>query len=155
MEVVVIRRELDVVVAEFRSSLKQLVEEGYWFGISITKEFPHASCDDSSLLLAAYLSEQGYPGAVRVHGRNGGRKSELGSHVWLDLSGTLIDITGSQFEDYDQPEILIAQSDPFLSTFKPERERRIADFRETDHLPKYHFYQAYDAICARIGSLKG
>lgn len=149
------QRELGVVVAEFRSALKQLVEEGYWFGISITKEFPHASCDDSSLLLAAYLSEQGYEGALRVHGQHGGKKRELDSHVWLELNGTLIDITGSQFEDYDQPEILIAQSDPFIATFKPERERRIADFRETDNLPKYHFYQAYDAICARIGSLKG
>ncbi|MGE1612346.1 hypothetical protein [Pseudomonas monteilii] len=149
------QRELGVVVAEFRLALKQLVEEGYWFGISITKEFPHASCDDSSLLLAAYLSEQGYAGALRVHGQHGGKKRELDSHVWLDLNGTLIDITGSQFEDYDQPEILIAQSDPFLATFKPERERRIADFRETEHLPKYHFYQAYDAICERIGRLKG
>lgn len=149
------QRELGVVVAEFRLALKQLVEEGYWFGISITKEFPHASCDDSSLLLAAYLSEQGYAGALRVHGQHGGKKRELNSHVWLDLNGTLIDITGSQFEDYDQPEILIAQSDPFLATFKPERERRIADFRATENLPKYHFYQAYDAICERIGSLKG
>ncbi|TDJ77299.1 hypothetical protein E2H86_08945 [Pseudomonas putida] len=149
------QRELGVVVAEFRSALKQLVEEGHWFGVSISKNFPHASCDDSSLMLAAYLSEQGYPGALRVHGRNGGRKGELGSHVWLDLNGTIIDITGSQFDDYDQPEIVIAQNDPFLATFKPDRERRVADFRETEFLPKYYFYEAYDAICERISSLKG
>lgn len=147
-----VRRELEMVVAEFRLALKQLVEEGHWFGVSITKEFPEASCDDSSLLLAAYLSDQGYPGALRVHGRNGGNKRELDSHVWLDLNGTLIDITGSQFEDYGQADIVIAQSDPFLSTFKPERERRIADFRESDHLPRYHFSQAYDAITARISA---
>ena len=144
------QRELGVVVAEFRSALKELVEMGHWFGVSITKEFPHASCDDSSLLLAAYLADQGYPGALRVHGQSGGCNRELNSHVWLDLDGTLIDITGSQFEDYEQPEIVIAEHDPFLASFKPERERRIADFRETEHLPKYHFYKDYDAICARI-----
>ncbi|POA52090.1 MULTISPECIES: hypothetical protein [unclassified Pseudomonas] len=144
------RRELAVVVAEFRSALKGLVDDGHWFGVSITKEFPHASCDDSSLLLAAYLSDQGYPGALRVHGQSGGKKRELNSHVWLDLNGTLIDITGSQFEDYAQPEILIADNDPFLASFKPEGRSRIADFRKTAHLPKSHFYQAYDAICARI-----
>jgi hypothetical protein len=150
MEVGVVERELEVVVAEFRTALKQLVEEGHWFGVSITKNFPDASCDDSSLLLAAYMVDQGYPGALRVHGRNGGRLRELNSHVWLDLNGTLIDITGSQFEDYSQPEIVIAQSDPFLATFKPEKDRRIADFREADFLPLHYFFQAYDAICARI-----
>ncbi len=147
-----VRRELEMVVAEFRLALKQLVEEGHWFGVSITNEFPEASCDDSSLLLAAYLSDQGYPGALRVHGQNGGDKRELDSHVWLDLNGTLIDITGSQFEDYAQTDIVISESDPFLSTFKPERERRIADFRESDHLPRHHFSQAYDAITARISA---
>ena len=144
------QRELAVVVAEFRSALKGLVDDGHWFGVSITKEFPHASCDDSSLLLAAYLSDQGYPGAMRVNGKSGGKKGELSSHVWLDLNGTLIDITGSQFEDYAQPETLITEHDPFLASFKPDGPRRIADFRETDHLPKYYFYQAYEAICARI-----
>jgi hypothetical protein len=150
MEVAVGQRELGVVVSEFRSALKELVEAGHWFGVSITKEFPHASCDDTSLLLAAYLADHGYPGALRIHGRSGGRNRELNSHVWLDLNGTLIDITGSQFDDYEQPEIIIAEHDPFLESFKPERERRIGDFRETEHLPKYHFYEAYDAICARI-----
>lgn len=146
------QRALELVVTEFRSALKQLVEEGCWFGVSI-KRFPHASCDDSSLLLAAYLSDHGYPGALRVHGRNGGRRRELNTHVWLDLNGTLIDITGSQFEDYDQPDIVITQGDSFLSTFRPEKERTIADFREADDLPRYYFFEAYEAICTRISKM--
>lgn len=145
-------RELGVVVAEFRSALKELVEMGHWFGVSITKEFPHASCDDSSLLLAAYLADQGYPGALRIHGRSGGINRELNSHVWLDLNGMLIDITGSQFEGYEQPEIVIAEQDAFLTSFRADPEPRIADFRETEYLPTYYFYQAYEAICSRISA---
>ena len=148
-----VQRELGVVVSEFRAALKELAESGFWFGVSITNEFPHASCDDSSMLLAAYLTDQGYPGARRVHGRSGGRNRELNTHVWLDLDGTLIDITGSQFNDdgYDQAEIVISQHDPFLASFKPEKERRIADFREGKFLLNY-FHDAYDAVCARIAS---
>ncbi|MDI3356661.1 hypothetical protein MO767_20255 [Pseudomonas sp. UYIF39] len=144
------RRNLEEVVTEFRSALQELAASGFHFNVSIDKDFPHAACDDSSLLLAAYLSDQGFPGAVRVHGEWGGRDNELVTHVWLKLDGTLIDITGSQFENYSQPEILIAEHDDFLDTFEVEAEGRIADYRQTPELPRYDFNQAYDAIRARV-----
>jgi hypothetical protein len=127
-----------------------LAASGFHFNVSIDRNFPRAACDDSSLLLAAYLSDQGFPGAVRVHGEWGGRDNELVTHVWLKLDGTLIDITGSQFVNYRQPEILIAEHDEFLDTFEVESEERIADYRETSGLPRYDFNQAYEAIRARV-----
>jgi hypothetical protein len=150
MEVVVSQKDLVEVVTEFRSALQGLTRAGHWFGVSIGNDFPHAACDDSSLLLAAYLTDQGFPGALRIHGCSGGRDGELATHVWLDLEGMLIDITGSQFEDYAQPEILIAREDAFLSSFDIEPDPRIADFRDTEYLPKYDFHKAYEAICGRV-----
>lgn len=143
------QRSLKDLVTEFRHALQDLAAGGFHFNISIGRDFPHAACDDSSLLLAAYLTDQGFPGAIRVHGESGGRDGELNTHVWLKLDGQLIDITGSQFEDYNQPEILFSEQDEFLGTFEVESER-IADYRETPGLPGYDFNTAYEAICARI-----
>jgi hypothetical protein len=106
------------------------------------------------MLLAAYLTDHGYPGALRVSGVSGGDNGELCTHVWLSLQGLLIDITGSQFEGYRQPAILIGKEDDFLSTFVVEEECRPADFREEPSLPQYHFYEAYDAIVQRISDQK-
>ncbi|MCK3826209.1 hypothetical protein [Pseudomonas sp. W2Aug9] len=146
------RRDLEQVVTEFRAALQELALSGFYFNVSIDRSFPHAACDDSSLLLARYLTDQGFPGAVRVHGELGGRNNELRTHVWLKLDGKIIDITGSQFENYSQPEILIAENDEFLDTFKVEREGRVADYRQTPGLPRYDFNLAYDAICAKVPS---
>lgn len=145
------RGSLSQVVAEFRSALEELVFSGHWFdNMSISKEFPGGCCDDSSLLLAAYLHDQGFPGALRISGQSGGEHGELLSHVWLKLDDQIIDITGSQFEDYNQPDILIAVHDEFLNSFRIEPEPRLADFRQTSGLPGYDFNKAYEAILKRI-----
>lgn len=141
---------LEQFVSEFREALQAVVGSGRVFNISISKRFPHACCDDSSLLLARYLSEQGYPGALRIHGRNGGNLNEIDTHVWLKLNDHLIDITGSQFEGYQQPEILIARENAFLASFEVHDELRVADYRRTKMLPQYDFNEAYDAIVSRI-----
>jgi len=76
------RESLSQVVADFRSALNELVLSGHWFdNMSISRDFPRGCCDDSSLLLAAYLHDQGFPGALRISGRSGGKSGELVSHV--------------------------------------------------------------------------
>jgi hypothetical protein len=142
---------LSKVVADFRLALTELVLSGHWFdNMSIKGDFPRGCCDDSSLLLAAYLHDQGFPGAVRISGAHGGKNEELMSHVWLKLGSQLIDITGSQFENYNQPEILIAEKDEFLDSFQIDPEPRLADFRQSPYVPGYDFNKAYEAILSRI-----
>lgn len=145
---------LHKLVSEFRAAIEHLANSGHWFDVSITNAFPFASCDDSSQLLAAYLADHGFPGAIRVSGSSGGRNNELSSHVWLSLGGVLIDITGSQFEDYCQPDILISEKDDFLSTFEVDDESRVADFRKVPLLPQHEFHKTYDAIVKTLSSLK-
>ena len=143
---------LEDVVIRFREALRELVESGFCFNLSINQEFPAGACDDSSMLLAAYLADNGFPNALRISGVDGGRDKELLTHVWLSLDGTLIDITGSQFEEYRQPEILIAKSDGFLETFDLEPEQRLGDYRETLGLPRYYFNEAYQKVLERIAT---
>lgn len=143
------QKVLHQLVSEFRSAIHECSRSGFSFQISITDTFPFASCDDSSMLLAAYLTDNGYPGALRVSGVYGGTSGELVTHVWLKLDRLLIDITGSQFEDYDQPEILIAEQDAFLETFEVEDVPKPADFRikfERDPRFRGYFSQAYKAV---------
>lgn len=139
---------LTQLVTDFRSALQALVDNRFDFHISISPRFPCACCDDASSLLAAFLNDNGFSGALRIHGEHGGRDGELRTHVWLKLDDVLIDITGSQFENYDQPEILIAESDEFLDTFTINDAPEPADFRARfprgDDFRSY-FGVAYDA----------
>lgn len=89
-----------------------------------------------------------------MSGVDGGRDEEWDSHIWLKLGGKLIDITGSQFEGYDQPEILIEESDAFLDTFTIDKEPRLADYRlqQPQLSNRSYFTDSYNAIRARIAS---
>src|SRR3990167_10362873 len=75
--------------------------------------FPHACCDDASLLLAAYLSDNGFPDSIRVNGVNGGISEELNSHIWLLWSDLIIDITADQFADYSMVPVLVTKKSEF------------------------------------------
>ena len=147
------RDELLTEVKIFRSALQDLVRSGFFFQISINKRFPSGCCDDASALLATYLKEKGFPGALRISGAGGGYRGELCSHIWLRLEQFQIDITGSQFEEYNQPEILIAEQDDFLDTFELADDPEIADFREKfadDPLFRGYFSQAYEALSSHL-----
>ena len=149
------QRTLEELVMEFRRAIQSLVDEGFWFGICINDRFPRGACDDSSMLLAAYLTDNGFPGALRISGSKGSwAEDDFESHAWLQLNGRLIDITGSQFEGYNQPEILIAESDKFLETFTIDKEPRLADYREQQPqlANRSHFTDSYKAICERIAT---
>jgi len=125
------QNEVRRLVAEFRDMLTAAIDGGLE-KLSLSKIFPKGCCDDSSALLAAFLTDNGHPGALRVEGEESRYDGDLGTHVWLSLDGLLIDITGSQFNEYgySQPEILVARESEFLSDFDVDVEPEIADFRE-------------------------
>ena len=144
---------LEELVSEFRGSLQKLVSSGNCFNLFFFKNYPFAACDNSSMLLARYLSEKGFPGAIRVFGDKGGLKGELGGHVWLKLDRLLIDITGSQFEGYDQSEIVIGETDGFLATFEVDCGSELADYRLCLNLEnRSDFNDAYEAVIKQINT---
>ena len=111
----------------FRNAIVSVPKNEFKTSLGCTN-FPHACCDDASLLLAAFLSDNGHVGSYRVHGIHGGSKEELRTHVWLSYSGLIIDITADQFLSYEQPPIIVALESNFHKTFEIE-SKEAADFR--------------------------
>ncbi|CAK3577399.1 conserved hypothetical protein [Vibrio crassostreae] len=127
---------LPFLVSQFRAAMENLNPCDFDGTSLFVSKFPDACCDDSSQLLAAYLSDNGYFNSKLIRGENGGFNRELGSHVWLYLDGFYIDITSDQFNEYGyrNPPIIMAEHNDFLSTFEIQ-DNGIADNRI--HLKKY------------------
>ncbi|EPB3091688.1 hypothetical protein ACRFDB_004445, partial [Vibrio vulnificus] len=123
-------KNLQELVLNFRRVMECLNPSDF-VGTSLSvSKFPSACCDDSSQILAAYLTDNGFSGAALIRGEYGGKSEELHSHVWLDLDGFKIDVTADQFNKrgYDNPSVIIAQENEFLETFETTNDG-IADFR--------------------------
>ncbi|MBV4514994.1 hypothetical protein [Pseudomonas kurunegalensis] len=141
---------LHTLIAPFRESLHREALRWDKGVLELTPRFPKGACRDSSYLLGTFLAENGHFGARFLEGDAGGAQKELGSHAWLKLDDWWIDITGSQFEEYKRPEILIAREDQFLSTWEPS-DGGIADFRLVYDVPGYeHDLHAFESAYARV-----
>lgn len=121
--------KIETLATRFRAALEEFAKEPEAFWKTIYNSFPGGCCNDASMLLAAYLADNGLPGAVRFHGEYGGRSGELLSHVWLNLDGLIIDITADQFEEYGLAPVLLLESSQFHESFEVEEELEVADFR--------------------------
>lgn len=152
--------KLQELVLNFRRVMECLNPSDF-VGTSLSaSKFPSACCDDSSQILAAYLTDNGFFGAVLIRGKYGGKNEELLSHVWLDLDGLKIDITADQFHKrgYDNPSVIIARKNEFLETFEKNNDG-IADFRI--HLKDYSglylmrdFESCYRVILSHLSALE-
>ena len=60
------------------------------------KNFPTGCCDRAAMLLMRYLHDEGFTNARCVFARL--RRDRTRQHVWVEVDGTLIDITADQFK---------------------------------------------------------
>ena len=137
----------------FREAIISVPKNEFRTSLSCT-EFPHGCCDDASQLLAAFLSDKGFDGSVRVHGIHGGNEGELRTHVWLSYSGLIIDITADQFEDYNEHPILVSLKSKFHDSFEIE-SKEPADFRvkfANDSLWLSKFTRDYENVLKRMNA---
>lgn len=98
------------------------------------RDFPHGSCDPASMLLGAYLAENGFTDVDYVSGwrgrvEDGSRKS----HAWLEAGEVVIDITAGQFEDAPEP-IIVSSSSLWHQGFDVEK-REPRDFSSFSESP--------------------
>jgi hypothetical protein len=143
-------------VNAFRVAVARESLSGFPEGLELTPRFPKGACKDVSRLLAAHLTDNGFPGSRMIEGDAGGSSRELGGHAWLALGELWIDITGSQFEGYQQPDVLISSGDEFLKTWEPAESEVSADFRIAYDVPGYESWLAnYSHAYTRIkGSMR-
>lgn len=89
------------------------------------KRYPVGSCGDASLLLGAYLVDQGVEGFLYICGKYGEHNGL--THAWLQRGNCVVDITASQFLDAPSP-IVVASPSPWHSRFTPDQPTE-SDFR--------------------------
>lgn len=123
---------LTAVATTFRTALESVPKFDFNGMTSLGLcDFPTGCCGDTAELLAAYLSDEGFPGFFYAEGKNGGRDSALG-HAWLELDGLIVDVTADQFNSrgYQLPKVVVSKHSSFHGGFVVDRKSwHLADFR--------------------------
>lgn len=107
--------------------------------------FPRGACGDASLILGAYLVDEGFPDFVYITGERGSQ--DLGtwsSHAWLEADGLVADITADQFQDAPS-KVIVAAPSPWHRCFSIE-ERQPADFRLLSGVGTFHLHALYSKL---------
>lgn len=81
---------------------------------SVHTRFPHGCCDISSSLLIRILKKEGFDDLKLVRGTN----SDNFHHVWVEYKDLIIDLTADQFNEINEPFILI-ETNKYLLNKKP------------------------------------
>lgn len=93
------------------------------------RRFPAGSCGEASLLLGAYLADQGIKGFEYILGARGDKREDNWcSHAWLQRGTCVVDITADQFEDAPAG-IVVADPSTWHASFCIEGAAQPADFR--------------------------
>lgn len=91
--------------------------------------FPEGACGDASLLLGAYLADNGYGSFKFVHGlRNTGFDGTY-HHCWLARGALVVDITADQFSDAPE-KVIVAVPSEWHRCFELDGDEEPGDFRE-------------------------
>ncbi|MCU6666097.1 hypothetical protein [Silvania hatchlandensis] len=88
-------------------------------------DFPTGCCGETTDLLAYLIYEQFGEIALHRSGtymsyiKNDARLRDNNNHAWLELSGTIIDLTADQFNDrgFNNPAVMITQDKTFHALF--------------------------------------
>lgn len=106
-------------------------------------EFPRGSCGDATLLLAKYLKDNGQVGFVYVCGIRDGH-----SHAWLEREGLIVDITGDQFPDNNDP-VCVSRRSAWHAGFEIDLERQ-SDIDLYDDFTLYNMGTVYKRISLHL-----
>lgn len=104
--------------------------------------FPRGSCGDVSLILGAYLVDNGFTEFVYVTGERGEHDAGTwSSHTWLEADGLVADITADQFRDAPS-KVVVAVPSLWHQSFTVV-ERKLADFRSWSGFGTFHLHTLY------------
>jgi hypothetical protein len=106
-------------------------------------EFPRGSCGDATLILAKYLKDNGQEGFVYVCGMRDGH-----SHAWLERDGLIVDITGDQFADNEDP-VCVSRRSAWHAQFEIDRED-LSDIDLYDDFTRFNLGGAYKRISLHL-----
>ncbi|MFG0602485.1 hypothetical protein ACF8PL_19075 [Delftia sp. WSY_4] len=118
--------EIKELATEFRNAIESLLKNQIPCEM---KDFPLGACGDASLLLGAYLSDQGILGFKYATGKRKKPKSSAEDHHgWLIREGLVVDITADQFADAPAG-VIVEHNSSWHQKFKPDLPPSDGDFR--------------------------
>lgn len=90
--------ELNQWAAAFRHAINKAKDSGE--ASAFFRGFPAGQCGVTSIMLAQFLRNMGVVDMYYICGNFSDElRNQVQSHAWLDINGTVIDITGDQFKD--------------------------------------------------------
>lgn len=111
--------------------------------------FPRGACGDTSLILGAYLADNGFHDFVYVIGERGSQDAGTWSaHAWLEADGLVADITADQFQDAPS-KVIVAAPSRWHQCFLVEG-RQSADFRSWSGFGTFHLHTLYSRLKERL-----
>ena len=111
--------------------------------------FPKACCGDASLLLGAYLVDQGHTGFRYICGERGEMHGGTWtSHAWLANGPLIVDITADQFPD-GPGAVIVSRRSLWHAQFEVEYGAE-SEFRRYSGPGVIHLHQAYAALTATL-----
>ena len=121
------RIDLYQIAADFRRGIERAKDADEFVYDIFFRNFPHACCGDTSLLLGHYLLCKGIKTYYVCGNYRQGDFKDYQSHAWLMTEdGIVIDITGDQFryqakfKNYNIP-VYVGECDDFHNLFDVER----------------------------------
>lgn len=116
--------------------------------------FPRGGCGDASLLLSKFLRFHGFDHIDYVLGWARGGEPQ-GSHAWLEIDGTIVDIAADQFESRPAPPVLITTDRKWHAHFQ-EAERHSAKIDDYDPVTQGRLLTLYRLVLEHVpGELGG
>jgi hypothetical protein len=140
--------ELKTAATKFRLAIERCDRRRL---ICTFQDFPKGSCGDASLLLRAFLQEQG----LGTFGYMlGWRESDSGrsSHAWLETGGVIVDITADQFPEIDE-RIIVTENSAWHAGFELDDAEQVSDYRRYDASTVAELDSSYGIILAKFERL--
>ena len=111
---------------EMREGIESIPRDKLPIGMA---NFPRGACGDASMLLGAYLTDNGVEGFEYVKGSRGDPSdNSWTAHSWLSCGPLVLDITADQFADAPSKVIVTAPS-VWHQQFEIDDENEPSDFR--------------------------
>lgn len=142
------RRDLLEAAATFRSAIERVANS---LGDFEFRDFPRGSCKASSLIFARFLNARWGLESVLVTGHRGTPSDpSWATHAWLEVNGTIVDLTADQFLDAPGPVVVSSQSEWHLRF--NARKRYPASTHEYHQEALARFERQYAAVIAALGA---
>lgn len=107
--------------------------------------FPKGACGDASLVLGAYLADNGLTSFQHICGERGSHEQNTWtSHAWLARGDLIVDITADQFPDAPG-DVIVSTSSVWHASFSTDAPTP-ADFREYSGFSIHELHSLYERL---------